>query len=289
MTFIYREGGRRDASGSGCRTHAAMLYSLGLWFEKNETVFLTLAGEAIMQGKLPVPVLKKQVLRFQYSSAYSASVKVAPRFKIRLFYFLLKLLLDERLLVLSQREIALIVAIQAENESDKCYNEVVEKILQHHSYGDEIFESDYLEKHNASEGNLMDVASTMMNWLGYTQLVYREKGTIGIPDDKRKEVGDLVANMPTYIQYPVENDVYQRKYGVDPWHQKDTRNLLNTVAVSSKVIDRNRILRAFFNYSSLNPVRRINAEVVDYICNISGTDPRYTESVLIETNPNGAV
>ena len=33
----------------------------------------------------------------------------------------------------------------------------------------------------------MDVANTMMNWLDYTQLVYREKGTIGIPDEKRKE------------------------------------------------------------------------------------------------------
>lgn len=64
----------------------------------------------------------------------------------------------------------------------------------------------------------MDVANTMMNWLDYIQLVYREKGTIGIPDEKRKEVEDLVANMPTFIQYPVENDVYQRKYGVGPWH-----------------------------------------------------------------------
>ena len=59
QTGTKRVGERRDASGSGGRTHAAMLYSLGLWFEKNETVFLTLAGEAIMQGKSPVPVLKK--------------------------------------------------------------------------------------------------------------------------------------------------------------------------------------------------------------------------------------
>lgn len=58
---------------------------------------------------------------------------------------MLKLLLDERLLVLSQKEIALIVAIQAENESDKCYDEVVEKILQYRSYGSSIFESDYLK------------------------------------------------------------------------------------------------------------------------------------------------
>lgn len=135
----------------------------------------------------------------------------------------------------------------------------------------------------------MDVANTMMNWLDYTQLVYREKGIIGIPDEKREEVEGLVANISSFIQYPVENDVYQRKYGVDPWHQKDTRNLLNTTAISSKVIDRNRILRAFFNYSSLRPVSRIDSEVVDYICNISGTDPRFTESVLIETYPHGAV
>ena len=64
---------------------------------------------------------------------------------------------------------------------------------------------------------------------------------------------------------------------------------MNTTAISSKVIDRNRILRAFFNYSSLRPVSRIDSEVVDYICNISGTDPRFTESVLIETYPQGAV
>lgn len=282
-------GERRDASGSGGRTHAAMLYSLGLWFEKNDAVFLTLAGEAIMEGKSPVPILKKQVLRFQYPSAYSSSVKVAPRFKIRPFYFLLKLLLDDRLLILSQKEIALIVAVQAENETRRCYETVVEEILRYRSFGEQIFEDGYLKKHSASEGNLMDVANTMMNWLDYTQLVYREKGIIGIPDEKKEEVEKLVADIPAFIQYPVENDVYQRKYGVDPWHQKDTRNILNTVAISSKVIDRNRILRAFFNYSSLRPVRKINSEVIDYICKLSGTEPGFTESVLIETYPNGAV
>lgn len=83
--------------GPGGRTHAAMLYSLGLWFEKDERVHLTLAGEAIMQGKPPVPVLKKQVLRFQYPSAYGDSVKVTPRFKIRPFIFLLRLLTDVRI------------------------------------------------------------------------------------------------------------------------------------------------------------------------------------------------
>ena len=173
-----RIGERRDASGSGGRTHAAMLYSLGLWFEFRGQVFLTLAGEAIMQGKSPVAILKKQVLRFQYPSPYSESVKMSERFKIRPFIFLLRLLVDERINHLTQEEIAWIVAIEAENESAKCYENVIEHILRYRSYGVSVFSEDYFVKHDASQSNLMDVANTMMNWLDYTQLVYREQKII---------------------------------------------------------------------------------------------------------------
>lgn len=197
-TGTKRIGERRDATGSGGRTHAAMLYSLGLWFEKDGKVHLTLAGEAIMQGKPPVPVLKKQVLRFQYPSAYSDSVKVTPRFKIRPFVFLLKLLSDERIKYLLQDEIALIVSVNAENESEKCYESVVEQILRYRSYGDKILEDNYLQKYQASKKNLMDVANTMMNWLDYTQLVYREKKLIGIDETKRTEVESIVSNIPSF-------------------------------------------------------------------------------------------
>lgn len=284
-----RVGERRDASGSGGRTHASMLYSLGLWFEKDNAVFLTLAGEAVMAGKPPVPILKKQVLRFQYPSAYSSTVKVAPRFRIRPFLFLLKLLADNRIGTLHQEEIALIVAIEADNESSKCYEHIVEQILRFRSYGDSIFEDGYLAEHGASYDNLMDVANTMMNWLDYTQLVYREKKIIGIDETKREEVYSIINDFPPLIQYSGDNMVYQRKYGVDPWHNKDTRNLLDTKTVSSKMIDKNRILRAFFSYSSLKPVSRIDAHIVGHICEITGADEKYTESVLIETYPHGAI
>jgi hypothetical protein len=268
-----------------------MLYSLGLWFEKDNKVFLTLAGEAIMEGKPPVPVLKQQVLRFQYPSAYSATVKVSPRFEIRPFVFLLKLLTDSRIELLSQEEIAFVIAIEAENESDKCYEKVVDKLMQFRAsdIGWHIFGDDYLSKHEASESNLMDVANTMMNWLDYTQLVYREKKIIGIAEDKLTEVMEIINSPAKFIKYPDVADIYQRKYGVDPWHQKDTRNLLNTGMVSSKTIDKNRILRAFFNYSSLKPVSKINTEVVNYVCEVAGTNYKYTETILTETYPHGAV
>lgn len=285
-----RVGERRDASGSGGRTHAAMLFSLGLWFEKNNQVFLTLAGEAIMDGKSPSEILKKQILRFQYPSPYSHSVKMTSRFKIRPYLFLLRILSDVRLEnYLTQEEIAFIVAITADNESEKCREQVIEQILRYRSYGDSIFDDDYFRKHEASPSNLMDLSNTMMNWLDYTQLVYREKKIIGISYDKVNEVNDILSNNFPFIQYPIETDVFQRKYGVDPWHQKDTRNILNTQSITSQILDKNRILRAFFAYSSLKPIIRINKDIVDYICEVSGTDNRYTEKVLIEAYPHGAI
>ena len=41
--------------------------------------------------------------------------------------------------------------------------------------------------------------------------------------------------------------------------------------------------------SSLKPISRIDMNVVDYICNVSGTDARLTESVLVEAYPHGAI
>lgn len=285
-----RVGERRDASGSGGRTHAAMLYSLGLWFEKNDTVFLTLAGEAILNGKSPVEVLKKQVFGFQYPSPYSSSVKVNPRFKIRPFIFLLKLLMDDRLMnYLTQEELAYIICIKAENESTKCYEEVVNEILKLRSTSADLFNDAYFQKYGATPSNLMDVANTMMNWLDYTQLIYRERKVIGLLDEKKSDASALLSDIPDFIQYPLESDVFQRKYGVDPWHQKDTRNLLNTHTITSSMLDKNRILKAFFAFSSLHPISQINSEVIDYVSDVAGTELKITEEILLQTYPHGAI
>lgn len=288
-TGTKRIGERRDAKGSGGRTHAVMLYSLGLWFEKADEVFLTLAGEAIMKGKPPVPILKKQVLNFQYPSAYSASVKISPRFTLKPFIFLLKLLADNRITLLSQEEIAFVVAIQAEN--DGCFEKIAKNILIYREANIkwQIFGDEYLSEHGATEGNLMDLANTMMNWLDYTQLVYREKKVIVIDPEKLQEVRQIIENNKKLIHFPDAADIYQRKYGLDPWHLKDTRNLLHTTSISSRSIDRNRIIRTFFNYSSLNPISTIDSKVVEYIQNETGTDYKFTESVLMETYPHGAI
>lgn len=60
---------------------------------------MTLAGEAIMNGESPVPVLTNQTLKYQFPSAFSVGrgVQVLDRFKIRPFRFLLRLLDDDRI------------------------------------------------------------------------------------------------------------------------------------------------------------------------------------------------
>ena len=123
---LKRIGLRRDQSGSGARTYQAWLESLGLIFheEKTKKIRLTLAGEAIMNGESPVDILKCQVLKYQFPSAFSVSrgVQVSDRFKVHPFLFLLRLLIDSRISYLCQDEIAKICAIEAENESENVLN-----------------------------------------------------------------------------------------------------------------------------------------------------------------------
>ena len=122
---LKRKGERRDQGGGGARTYGAWLASLGLIFTQESTkqIKLTLAGEAIINGDSPVEVLKWQVLKYQFPSSFSIgrNVNVSPRFKIHPFMFLLKLLSDDRIKSLSQNEIANIIIVEAENETDRCY------------------------------------------------------------------------------------------------------------------------------------------------------------------------
>lgn len=98
---LKRVGERRDARGSGGRTYYAWLASLGLVFTQDSTSksYLTLAGEAIMQDRSPVEILKNQVMKYQFPSPFSLSLqssktRVNERFRIRPFRFLIKLLSD---------------------------------------------------------------------------------------------------------------------------------------------------------------------------------------------------
>lgn len=300
---LKRIGERRDQTGGGGRTYAAWLESLGLIFTQASTkqIKLTLAGEAIMNGDSPVNVLKNQVLKYQFPSSFSMSrgVNVSPRFKIRPFRFLLKLLSEAQLdCYLTKEEIGKIVIVEAEDESDKCYNYVVSKIKDFRNFGNACLDSDFATKYKSSKGeidisnpykHLLDVANTIENWLEYTQLAVREEKKLVILDDKKDEVSKILSSNPTFIDKPDNHENFQRKYGVDPKHNKDTRNLTTTSTITFKVLAEQQIRQAFISESLKKPIGKITSELIEIITEKTGLQPKLVEETLIKYYPHGAI
>jgi len=299
---LKREGERRDQRGGGGRTYKAWLVSLGLIFTQKSTgrIKLTLAGEAIMNGDSPVKVLTNQVLKYQFPSAFSVSrgVQVASRFKIRPFRFLLKLMMDSRIRYLTEEEIAKVIVTEAENESDRCYEYIVSRIHQFRNYGDECLDSDFIIKYQSGKGginlkypyrHLTDLANTIVNWLEYTQYVRRENGAVFILDDKRSEIASILEKTPPFIDQPDNHEYYQRKYGVDPSHQKDNRDLNNAITITPMIIARQKVKQLYISQALRKPITRITPDLVLYISTETGIKEKTVEEILMEYYPKGSI
>jgi hypothetical protein len=301
---LKRVGERRDRTGGGGRTYLAWIASLGLVFSQESTgcLKLTLAGEAIMAGDSPVAVLKNQVLKYQFPSSFSLSrgVAVAPRFKIRPFRFLLRLLADPVIGYLSEDEIAKIVMIEAENESEQCYRKVVERIIEFRAKGDACLESDFFEKYRSSKGkvnpdhpfrHLTDVANTIINWLEYAQLAKRDETDklLRIVSDKAAEIAAVLSETPPFVDRPEQHEYFQRKYGLDPKHRKDTRNLVETRTITARLINEQKIKQVFIGESLKAPIAKISADLIDKIAEQTGIDVKLVEETLVKLYPHGAI
>jgi hypothetical protein len=256
---------------------------------------LTLAGEAIVDGKSPVKVLTKQVIEYQFPSQFSLSVGVDERFRIKPFRFLLLLLMDNRLQTLSTDEVGKIVITEAESEKD--YEKIVERIIQYRNFGDEILPNDFFEKYipdvNPESADpyqkLKDIANTMFNWLEYTQLIGRDTGIIFVPEEKKSEVAHILKEKSGLISNPTDPEFFQRKYGIDPWHKKDTRNLLETKTITSRNIDIQKIKNAMIILASKRPIKSIDNTVIDYVVEVTGADKALVENTLISAYPHGLI
>lgn len=292
---LKRQGERRDQGGGGARTYKAWLASLGLIFTQESTkqIKLTLAGEAIMNGDSPLDVLKGQVLKYQFPSSFSLSrgVDVSRRFQIHPFIFLLRLLMDERINYLQTDEIANIIIVEAENESEKCYEHIVNRLLSYRNYGKSILAPNFDELYGVKEGstNLLDVANTMMNWLDYTQLTYREAGKMYAVPEHRIETQRILQEKLPLISRPEDQEYFQRKYGIDPKHKKDTRNLTNTKTITAKMVAEQQISKAYIKLSLVRPITYINAEIVNSIVMETGLKEPFVIEVLQKKYPHGSI
>ena len=300
---LKRKGDRRDQSGSGGRTYGAWIESLGLLFTREDTgnYELTLAGEAIINGDSPVNVISNQVLKFQYPSPYSLSrgVMISPRFKVHPFIFLLRLLDDERIEYLTQEEIAKIIVVDAENDSTKCFESVVSKILSFRTYGASVLVDDFFDRYSPSRGSvnpnhpfshLEDDANTFINWLEYTQLAKRnEEHKLVILEDKREKVRELLSKKWSFIDRPDNTEYFQRKYGLDPKHQKDTRNLSKTSTVTAANVIQMKIIKAYISITLKRPVSKITNEIINEIHLSTGFERSIIEDVLRSKYPHGSI
>lgn len=299
---LKRKGERRDQTGGGARTYRAWVSSLGLIFTQESTgkIKLTLAGEAIMNGDNPVNILKNQILKYQFPSAFSLSrgVQVASRFKIRPFRFLLRLLSDTRIGYLTETEMAKVIVVEAENETDRCYEYIVGRILEYRSAGDSCLEENFIEKYRPSKGvinlahpysHLTDLANTLVNWLEYTQLVKRETGHVYILNEKQEEVNEILSSDLPFIGRPEQQEYFQRKYGLDPKHKKDIRNLTDTKTITPRIIAEHKIKQAFISASLKKPIAKITSLLVDEISEQTGFDNKLVEDTLLKLYPHGAI
>jgi hypothetical protein len=294
---LKREGPRRDRTGGGGRTYVAWLKSLGLLFEqkKPSKLLLTLAGEAIMDANSPVSIIKHQIFKYQFPSSYSLNrnVNVNPRFQIRPFIFMLKLLLNSTINYLTKDEIAKIIIIEAENESKKCYDHVVNRILEYREKGDHCLSFDFHQKYQPGKNNfknLHDIANTIANWLEYTQLAKRKKDKLYLINEKSFEAQLILDNAPHHlIDRPEDHEYFQRKFGVDPNHKKDLRNLTNSVNITEKMVNEQRIKQFFISESKTIPITDITTFIIDVISEKTCFEFNIVEDILNTSYPKGSI
>ena len=226
------------------------------------------------------------------------SVNVNERFKIHPFWFLLKLLNDHRVQYLTQEEIAKIIIIEAEDESDKCYERIVSRLIEFRSFGDACLEKDFALKYTSSKGNvnfdnpfahLLDIANTIANWLEYTQLVIRENSQLQILPERVEEVTQIVCRPMPFIGRPYEHEFFQRRYGLDTKHIKDTRNLLATRTVTPFVIAEIRVKKIFIGTALKEPIGAITPTLIERIAEQSGIKSSIVAEVLQKHFPHGSI
>lgn len=300
---LKRQGDRRDQTGGGARTYMAWLKSLGLIFTQNDTgkMKLTLAGEALIAGDSPITVLTNQILRYQFPSAFSISrgVRVADRFKIRPFRFMLRLLRDKRLeYYFTEEELAKIIVTEADKETDSCYEYIVKRLIDFRSFGDSCLDKDFCEKYQPSKGgpkyndpfsHLKDLANTLVNWLDYTQLILRDNGKVSLHDDKIEEVNAILARTPPFIDRWQDEEFFQRKYGIDPKHRKDTRDLNNNQTITAAIVNTYKIKNAYIAESLKTPITKITSTIISKIAEKTGIAESIVEDTLLKLYPDGSI
>ena len=75
-----------------------------------------------------------------------------------------------------------------------------------------------------------------------------------------------------------QQEYFKRKYGADPWHEKDTRNLLNTDSIIPAFFSSHKTQQVFVFESLTSPITEITKTVIDTILEAT--------KIILETDIN---
>lgn len=300
----------RGRGGSGGRTHAQMLYALGLFFyhhdsdDSDEEVHLTLAGQALVDQEDALPVLRKQVLAFQFPSAYSVatSVNIDRRFQLRPFILLLRLLIEPRLGgYITDEEIAACVLGYATRHSAREAEAITDRVLAYRAHGVESLDEDFASRFGTGKPaealirtTLKDVANTFVQWLRYTGFATESRGAdfgrldaktvTAINTDLIRDAEDqvaawsakplLVMNERTSTSYDAARaaEAFQRTYGVKAGSTKDQRQISAIRRTSTNDRTIGLISAALSHLYATTIVTEPTVQVVEAIVNHTGLD-----------------
>ncbi|MEH7568778.1 DNA cytosine methyltransferase, partial [Priestia megaterium] len=297
---IKGEGQRRDRKAGGARTYEAWLSNLGLIYEETNTGIIrtTLAGEALLSGHPPVPIITNQLMKMQYPSPYSIrrNVEINEHFQIRPFRFLIRLLRDSRIQKLSKQEIGRLVITLGKNETSSCYEHVVQCILNYRKYGEVIFEEihakNYMNTRNLKEevSYLEDIANVFINYLEYTQIIVRDiERHVYICPDKLDEVKTILNDSSRVRPFDNERlfgrEIFQRSYGVVLGQTKDNRNFYGQVITDIQYRDR-RIRSELLHLATRKPIMHLTAELIEEIAISTGYTQYEVEEALERFRPD---
>lgn len=301
---LKKTGERRDRRAGGARTYESWLYNLGLIFydTKDQIVRTTLAGEALLLGQSPVPIMTNQLMKLQYPSPYSIRprVDIHYRFQIRPFRFLLRLLNDQRIQTLNKEEIGRFVITEGENESSKCFEHVIKQIESYRLFGDSILPENFDELYSSSTTGvrsriatlkyLEDIANTFINYLEYTQLISRgEKGTIYIPKECKDKVisilddGTKLKSLNPNHPFGIEN--FQRNFGLAPGGNRDNRSFGSQI-VTDAIYRERRVRSDLLHIASKRPIGSVTATLIHEIADNTGYTVNQVEEALEGFKPD---
>ncbi len=269
--------------GSGGRTYAVLLFMLGLWYEDpKDGVRITIAGQEILDGISSVEILTKQLLNYQYPSAYSikGSVNVSKDYKIWPFRFLINILLDGQLSEITQEEIAFCIIPYAKKMNDIQF--CINKIQNFRSNPDKII-LEALKITETSEDNLKNISNTAINQIEYTGFFvedYKRRSLKLNPSNLyeiRKKINDL---RTSFIQNAEDEVLYQTRYGSGIKKTKDysksTRSSMNFNPNERKIITELSII------SVSRPIYSFSDDLIDEISKRIGASKKLVKSTLLK-------